>query len=177
MSHKNGNKKYWTDEKLTEDAKRFMYRNDWSRFSGVAYGLSIKDKAKHAERCAHMAWSGYYNNPPPKPKGYWTKARVLEEAAKYSSFSEWKKASSSSYLKAYARGWKSEVEARLYHTKRMLRGPEYWTKKRILAHVSRYKKIMSASDFKKHDPIVYRLSRELRIYSRCVAIICGYSYT
>lgn len=174
MSHKNGNKKFWTDTIITEEAKRYKTRGEWMKGSPTSYQLSTQDKAKHALNCAHMSWSTYYKNPPPKGKGYWTKERVIEEGLKYSSFTEWKKNSSPSYLIAYRKGWKGEIEAQLFYKGKgkPCKGRKYWTPGRVLAHVSRYSKIATMAEFKRNDRKIYNQAKKHKILRKCKAIIC-----
>lgn len=44
-----------------------------------------------------------------KPRGFWTKERVLEEAKKYRTFTDWEKNSASSCAIAQKRGWIKEA--------------------------------------------------------------------
>jgi hypothetical protein len=41
--------------------------------------------------------------------GYWTKERVIEDAQKYSSKTEWQKVSRAAVSKAYKMGWMEEA--------------------------------------------------------------------
>lgn len=45
-----------------------------------------------------------------KPKGYWTKERVFEEARKYSTRGDFKKGCQSAYYVAIKKGWIDEMD-------------------------------------------------------------------
>lgn len=52
--------------------------------------------------------------PSQKPKGYWTKERVLEDAQKYNGKKEWFVNSRSGYATAQAKGWLTEATIHMH---------------------------------------------------------------
>lgn len=52
--------------------------------------------------------------PSQKPKGYWTKERVLEDAQKYNGKKEWFVNSQSGYSTAQAKGWLTEATIHMH---------------------------------------------------------------
>ena len=72
-----------------------------------------------------------------KPKGYWTKERVLEEASKYNSMIEFVRNAGGAYNVARRNGWIPDVwDANFFERQGVVDG--YWTKERILEEASKY---------------------------------------
>lgn len=165
--------KYWTPKNILEDAKRFQTRGAWMEGSACAYTESLKlGKTFHAKACAHMAYSSYYNNPPPKPKGYWTRARCIQEARKYNTPGEWRKGNIPSYLTAYKKGWKEECLAHMVTPNHVRRNDAYWTVDRLVQHIQRSPEIRTLKDWQRRSPKVYAYAAKKRIVT-FVAIRAG----
>jgi len=71
---------YWTFEVVEEEASNYNTRTAFNRNSKVAY-MAAWNNGWLDDVCAHMVSTN-------KPTGYWTKKRVLEEAKRFSSRSE-----------------------------------------------------------------------------------------
>lgn len=98
----------WSDETLLAEAKRYTQRQHWIEGSPSSYLLSCqRGRDFHAKACAHMVYHEKFKNPPPKPHGYWTRERVIEEANKYLTSGAWRKGCMPSYLTAYKNGWQT----------------------------------------------------------------------
>lgn len=93
----------WTKEAVLADAQKYGLLMDWANCRNAAYQIACKNGWAE-EATAHMARSQ-------KPKGYWTKERVLEDAKKYTSKMEWFKASQSAWATAQRMGWLKDCEA------------------------------------------------------------------
>jgi hypothetical protein len=91
----------WTKESVIEDAKKYTKTVDWNNCGNAASQVARR-KGWYVEATQHMTQSQ-------KPKGYWTKERVLEDALKYKSKKEWFIKSQSGYATAQAKGWLKEA--------------------------------------------------------------------
>ena len=58
------------------------------------------------------------SKPKPKSYGYWTKERLIEDALKYDSLSEWKNKSSLAYFAAYKKKYLDECAKHMEPMKR-----------------------------------------------------------
>ncbi len=92
-----------------------------------------------------------YGEPKKKPVGYWTKEKILEDAAKYVKASDWRKNSKGAYVTALKLGIVEEVTNHM--AKRKPDG--YWTKERILEDAKRFS---HAAEWKKHSCTAYTYS-------------------
>jgi len=88
---------HWTLERLMEDAALYPTRSDWKFGSYGAYQAALR-KGFMDQCCAHMTSRH-------KPHGYWTLETCIEDAAKYSTRSEWDCKSRFAYKKAMYNGW------------------------------------------------------------------------
>lgn len=117
---------YWTLERLMEDAAQYSSRSDWRWAKGSGYAsaqrLGLLDQC-----CAHM--SG------PKPAGYWTLERCMEDAAQYSSRSEWKSESAGAAWNAQQNGWMDQCCAHMV-SDRKPRG--FWTLETCMEDAAQY---------------------------------------
>ena len=68
-----------------------------------------------------------------KPRGYWTLERCIEDAAQYSSRSEWQRSSSSAYCKAVSSGWMDQCCAH------MASRTTDWTLELLIAKAAQYR--------------------------------------
>ena len=86
----------WTKERCYELAKQYKDLTSFAKESQVAYGKACKN-----------GWIIDYTWLERKktPNGFWTKDRVLEEARKYTSYSEFEKESSTAFNAARNHGW------------------------------------------------------------------------
>ena len=92
-----------------------------------------------------------YGEPKKKPVGYWTKEKILEDAAKYVKASDWTKNSSSAYSFALKLGFIEEATSHMVKRK-----PDgYWTKEKILEDAKRFS---HAKEWKKCSPTAYSYS-------------------
>lgn len=87
------------------------------------------------------------------PKVYWTKEKIIEEAKKYSTRSEFANGNRSAYKKAHREGWLNEVCGSMISRSK----PKgYWTKEKIFEIAKDY---TSKTDFFKSEPIAYQIVR------------------
>ena len=100
--------RYWTRERITEEAKRFNTRGEWQQKSGSSYQsacqLGILDEAStHMERLQH-------------PSGYWTRERITEDAKKFNTIGEWHQQSQFAYNTARSMGILNQVTEHMKRT-------------------------------------------------------------
>ncbi len=98
------NKIYWTFERCKEEALKYNIKSYWISSCSSSYKIAKKN-GWLAECCAHMKTR--------KPAGYWTKERVLAEALKYETKTDWYKNSGSSHGAAHINGWYEECVAHM----------------------------------------------------------------
>tara|TARA_R100000908_G_C3745602_1_gene141040 strand:- start:61 stop:1737 length:1677 start_codon:yes stop_codon:yes gene_type:complete len=103
-----------------------------------------------------------YGEPKKKPVGYWTKEKVLEDAAKYVKASDWRKKSSSAYH--YARKLGLGEEAISHMARRRPNG--YWTKEKILEDAKRFSR---PDDWKKASSTANMMASYLNVYAEATA--------
>jgi hypothetical protein len=101
---------YWTYYKVWEAALKYFTRSEFSEGNRPAYDKAIKsgwidDVSKHMTSIKR------------KPKNYWTYDRVEEEAKKYNTRSEFKRANISAYTRAHKSGWIDDVTKHYVKTK------------------------------------------------------------
>lgn len=99
----------WTRERCYEEAKRYIYTEDFRQLSKVAYNKSRKN-----------GWQDDYvwlSNKPKQTKisnrvVFWTKDKCYEEAKKYKTRTEFQyaKGASAAYKKSVKNGWIKEYE-------------------------------------------------------------------
>jgi len=99
---------YWTKARVLESAKKYGTQAEWNKAETSAVGVANK-KGWINEATAHMSPS----RPNRMPNGYWTKERVIEDAKKFSSKTEWQKGSIAAVSKAYRMGWMDEAIAQM----------------------------------------------------------------
>jgi hypothetical protein len=100
---------YWTKDRVLESAKKFKTQAEWNKAEASAVGVASK-KGWIKEATAHMSPS----RPNRMANGYWTKERVMKDAQKYTSKTEWQKKSSAAVNKAYRMGWMDEALALMH---------------------------------------------------------------
>lgn len=93
----------WTKEAVVADALKYSLLKDWVNCGNAAYKISCT-KGWLDEVAAHMARSQ-------KPKGYWTKEQVFDDAKKYRSKMDWFRGSQSAWATAQRNGWLEECSS------------------------------------------------------------------
>ncbi|UOL51350.1 hypothetical protein [Vibrio phage XZ1] len=145
--------RYWTLERLKEDALKYNSRSEWQKKSSGAYS-SARKQGLTDECCAHMQ-----KNPRPRPK--WSLENLKEDALKYNSRSEWRTNSNSAYATAYQRGLLDECCA---HMTSIQTPSGYWTIQRIKEDALNYK---SRSEWQKKSRGAYSAALSKRILDEC----------
>ncbi len=116
----------WTDVEIFADAKKFQTIKEWRTSSNGAY--SAASKRGLLEEITRLMSRSI------KPNGFWTKERVLEDARKYKSRSEWMRNSSGAATMAKRNGWYEEVVASMP----MLVEHGKWTKQNVINEAKKY---------------------------------------
>ena len=102
---------YWTKERVLTSAQKYQSKAAWRKEESSAVAIANRN-GWIAEATKHMQRS----RPNQKANGYWTEERVLEDAKKYDSVTEWRRASMGAYSAAIRKGWivkvQSQMEAR-----------------------------------------------------------------
>lgn len=112
-------KGYWTKERCHIEASKYSTKADFRR--GCASGYSkAKKMGWLSDICSHMVSNR-------RPDGYWNKARVIEEAKKYKTRTDFSRGTSSAYNAAQANGW---LDQACSHMTILVKPPGYWTKER-----------------------------------------------
>jgi len=99
---------YWTKVRVLESARKYKTQAEWNKAETSAVRVASK-KGWIEEATAHMSPS----RPDRLANGYWTKDRVMEDAQRFSSKTEWQKASKAAVSKAYRKGWMEEAVAKM----------------------------------------------------------------
>lgn len=100
-----------------------------------------------------------------KPRGYWTKERVFEEARKYQTRSEFHKCGNRAYKIALKNGWLDEMDWFI-----ILHVDGYWTKERVFEEGLKYR---TRGEFQKGCASAYHVARrnkwldEMDWFNRC----------
>ena len=86
----------WTYETCLKEARKYLYRGDFRKFSPGAYNVARENN-----------WLDTYDwfNTKYMPKGYWTKERCEKESQKYQSRTEFMRCSPTAYSTASKYGW------------------------------------------------------------------------
>jgi len=91
---------YWTLERCKADALKYKTKAEWGKNS-LGYKMA-REYGFTEECCSHMV-------SPEKPKGYWTLERCMEDARKYQTRGDWRRAklseTASGYNTAANKGW------------------------------------------------------------------------
>lgn len=122
------------DEAKKHDTRKAFYKNGRGAYQ-FAYRHGWLD-----EVCAHM--------PPPRSPRRWTKERLIEEAALYSTRAEFRENSHNAYRVARGRGWLDELCAHMPPDKQIK-----WTLSAVAAEAAKYFK---RGDFRKSSEGAYR---------------------
>ena len=102
-------KGHWTKDRVIEDARNYKSKIGWISASASAYQTAVAN-GWIAQATAHMTRPVYKHA---KPRGYWTKERVIEDSQKYSTSREWRVASRLAHRHASEKGWLSEAIAHM----------------------------------------------------------------
>jgi len=92
---------WWTLPRVTEEAAKYLTRTAFMKGSAGSYDAARRNGWLE-DVCSHMQSSQ-------KPMRYWTRGRVLEEAKKYSSRSDFLTASAGAYQSATRQGFLDEA--------------------------------------------------------------------
>ena len=125
---------HWTKEAVIHSAQKFNTQTAWKKVNGGAWNKAVQ-MGWIQEACAHM---DFMDESKIKPQGYWTKARVLESARKYTTQAEWNKAETSAVGVASKKGWIKEATLHMSPSRpnRMPNG--YWTKQRVMEDAKKF---------------------------------------
>lgn len=119
-------RKIWLFDDVLAEARKYKSISEWSRESKGSYSAASKNKwLQHIT--PHLIRSI-------KPNGFWTKERVIEDAKRFSTRSEWRKQSSSAATMAQRNGWYEEATAHM----QLLVEHDKWTKKAVLEEAKKY---------------------------------------
>ncbi len=108
---------YWNKETVLAEAKRYKNKKEWVKHSHHTYKMAGRNKWLE-EACLHM-------RNVKKPQRYWTIEKLLTDAKKYKTSSEWKRVSASAYATACH---SSVLEECTQHMEKMYKSKGYWTK-------------------------------------------------
>lgn len=90
--------KYWTEETVTEEAKKYKTKKEFKRFGGGAFTAAQKN-----------GWlKKYFWLNTIKPRGYWNYDTCKDAALKYKTKSEFQKGDRRGYNLAREKGWLKE---------------------------------------------------------------------
>lgn len=95
----------WTKEAILVDALKYSCIRDWKACGNAAYQIACVNGWKE-EATSHMVQLQ-------KPKGYWTKERVLEDASLFTGVMEWLAANKNAWAAAQRNGWLPEATAHM----------------------------------------------------------------
>lgn len=100
-------KSYWTKKTCLNEALKYKNRTRWFKGHQSSYQIArvngwLDYCSKHMEKDVDR-----------KPKGYWTKDKLIEESLKYNTKTEWSNASSGSFSRAYTLGIEAELTAHM----------------------------------------------------------------
>jgi hypothetical protein len=136
-------KGYWTYEKVEEEAKKYNTRWEFRKGCSSAYSSALKnewvdDVTKHMVRIeqkprGYWTYDAVYIDK--KPKGYWTYEKVEEEAKKYNTRWEFRKGSSSAYMRASNKNWLDSVTK---HMVQVVKPNNYWTYDKVEEEAKKY---------------------------------------
>jgi hypothetical protein len=89
-------KRKWSKEICIKIASLYLSKTEWYKNNRKSYTAAVRN-GLIPDCCAHMKG--------PKPRGYWTKERCLENAAKYSSLTLWDSENKGAISAAFRGGW------------------------------------------------------------------------
>jgi hypothetical protein len=96
---KRGTKLYWTPERILEIAKTCSSKTELQKKNAACY-----QRAKKTGQIETFEWFRQAKEPR-KPRGYYTKERCAEVAAKFTKLKEFRRQAYSCYMICMMRGW------------------------------------------------------------------------
>lgn len=144
LAHDQAVQGYWQNEEhVIEESKKYSTRTDFRKGCHAAYDYALK----------HNLWEKMpWIKTKVREQGYWTKERVFEEGAKYSTKMEFKKMAPTAYSKAVKYKWIEEMNWFVSNVK-----PKgYWQNKQNTLNESH--KYSSRSEFRWGNSGAYRAS-------------------
>ena len=96
----------WTKEVCHQEALKYDNKRDFGINSTIAYQKACRQKWIK-EICSHMT-------SPRKPRGYWSKERCKEVAARYTTWMELRINEPNAHTTIYANKWQNEICDHLY---------------------------------------------------------------
>ena len=118
--------KKWTKEKVFEEARKYNTKWEFGKGCRGAYQSALRNGWLD-----EMDWFEELH----KPRNYWTKERVFEEARKYNTKWEFGKGCGGAYKSAYKNGWLSEMN---WFVKPNIVCNKKWTKERVFEEARKY---------------------------------------
>jgi very-short-patch-repair endonuclease len=147
--------KYWTKALVIAEAKKYISQSEWRKAGGGSLPAA-RTNGWMKEATSHMKSSK-------KPKGYWTKERVLEDAKKYSYLTLWINAEQSGYSAAKRNGWLKEACAHMVSPKKRM---GYWTKEALLNDARKYQ---TKSEWKSRSGSAYATALSKGLLEECTS--------
>ena len=141
---------YWTFERCAHEAKKFQTRSEFEKKSGSAYIISLRNRWID-EICGHMT-------SPQKPSGYWTFCRILKEARKHKTYSDFASKCSGALDAASRLGY---IKGMCSHMESPQKPKGYWSEERIL---SLAKECSSVSEMISKSRSAYKKALSLNLY-------------
>jgi len=142
----------YTKDFVRQEAQKFTNRYDFNLMSPSAYRKAQKSGWLD-DICSHMTDDVSVNSKH-KPNGYWTKERILEEAKRYKTKSEFQANNGSALTIARNKGWLGEACSHMQVENKKPSG--YWTFVVLLKEASKYK---SKNEFVKGSPLAARAAK------------------
>lgn len=139
---------YWTKERVLKEAKKYNTKSEFHKNAPSAFAYSKKLGIR--DEC-------YQHMKKPSRTQKWTKDKIIEEALKYNSRSDFQKGSRGAYKAANAQGIRDEVCA---HMEYKVKPNGTWTKNKIKKEAKKYK---LRSHFKKNAGSAYQAAKRLNI--------------
>jgi predicted GIY-YIG superfamily endonuclease len=132
---------YWTEDRCTEEAKKFKTRSEFKKLSSSAFTKARKSGWLD-DICTHMIGGR-------KPNGYWTKERCAKEASKFKTRVAFQEGSGTSFVLASRNNWLDDI---CTHMTGGQKPSGYWTKERCATEASKFK---TRVEFKKGSVSAY----------------------
>ena len=118
----------WTTSAIMKDAKKYLHKSDWIKESGGAYNASKKSGC-FKKATSHMK--------KPNMIQKWTKQKVIRNAKKFITISDWTKKSGGAVNSARDNYWIKEATAHMIRP--VGKGLRIWTKEKIMQDAKKYK--------------------------------------
>ena len=124
-------KRFWTKEKIIDEAKKYNTATSWFRNSRSSYGAA-RELGIYKLCSEHMPSISESN----KSRIKYTKAVMLKEARKHTTIKEWATSAPGSYAAAWRTGI---IEKATCHMQRSRKSNHYYTKENIKKEIKKYK--------------------------------------